>query len=206
MPRRPRPALIAALTRARQDLEDAHARFALVGGMAVSARTEPRFTRDIDFVVAVDGDVAAERLIGELGYRVLAVAEHRSLGRLATVRLASPLLTSAPPIVDLLFCSSGIEPETVAAADTIDIVSGVSIPVAKMADLVAMKVLSEKPTRPKDSADILAMLRGMSRDEIDRVPVLLEKIESRGAGRGKDLQAVWQRYRAIAAGHHRESE
>ncbi len=34
--------------------------FALVGGLAVSARSEPRFTRDIDLAVAVDGDQQAE--------------------------------------------------------------------------------------------------------------------------------------------------
>ena len=34
--------------------------WALVGGLAVSARTEPRFTRDIDIVVAVEDDTRAE--------------------------------------------------------------------------------------------------------------------------------------------------
>ena len=33
---------------------------ALVGGIAVSTRTEPRFTRDLDFAVAVADDAAAE--------------------------------------------------------------------------------------------------------------------------------------------------
>ena len=29
---------------------------ALVGGLAVSARTQPRFTRDVDFAIAVNND------------------------------------------------------------------------------------------------------------------------------------------------------
>ena len=33
---------------------------AVVGGIAVSVRTEPRFTRDIDFAVAVESDADAE--------------------------------------------------------------------------------------------------------------------------------------------------
>jgi len=33
---------------------------ALVGGLAVSARTEPRFTRDLDVAVAVPDDAGAE--------------------------------------------------------------------------------------------------------------------------------------------------
>ena len=37
-------------------------RLALVGGLAVSARAEPRFTRDVDLAVAVVSDDEAERL------------------------------------------------------------------------------------------------------------------------------------------------
>jgi len=44
--------LESVLRRAVADLGDAGARFALVGGLAISVRTEPRFTRDADLVVA----------------------------------------------------------------------------------------------------------------------------------------------------------
>jgi hypothetical protein len=37
--------------------------WALVGGLAVSVRTEPRFTRDVDLAVAVFDDNEAEALI-----------------------------------------------------------------------------------------------------------------------------------------------
>jgi ribosomal protein L14 len=47
------------LFRAADDLHDVGARFALVGGLAVSVRVEPRFTRDIDLVVAIEHDAAA---------------------------------------------------------------------------------------------------------------------------------------------------
>jgi hypothetical protein len=36
---------------------------ALVGGLAVSARTEPRFTRDLDFAVAFASDAEAEQYV-----------------------------------------------------------------------------------------------------------------------------------------------
>lgn len=45
---------------------NAHIPFALVGGLAVSARTEPRFTRDADLAVALASDAEAEALIREL--------------------------------------------------------------------------------------------------------------------------------------------
>lgn len=40
-----------------------NARFAVVGGLAVSARTIPRFTKDADFAVMVSSDAEAERLV-----------------------------------------------------------------------------------------------------------------------------------------------
>ena len=43
--------------------------WALVGGLAVSVRTEPRFTRDLDLAVAVANDTEAEGLVHRLhGY------------------------------------------------------------------------------------------------------------------------------------------
>jgi hypothetical protein len=69
-------------------------RWALVGGLAVSARCEPRFTRDIDLAVAVAGDSEAEALVRTLqgaGYRVLVSVEQEAVKRLATVQDAIDL-------------------------------------------------------------------------------------------------------------------
>lgn len=41
-------------------------RCALIGGLAVSVRAEPRFTRDIDLAVTVRDDADAERLVNSL--------------------------------------------------------------------------------------------------------------------------------------------
>jgi hypothetical protein len=49
----------AALRKIACDLNALHIRWALVGGFAVSVRTEPRFTRDVDVAVVVDDDQAA---------------------------------------------------------------------------------------------------------------------------------------------------
>ncbi len=46
--------------------------FALVGGLAVSIRSEVRFTRDVDLAVTVTSDAAMEALVLDLaaaGYR-----------------------------------------------------------------------------------------------------------------------------------------
>lgn len=36
--------------------------WALVGGLAISARIEPRFTRDLDIAIAVENDARAEEV------------------------------------------------------------------------------------------------------------------------------------------------
>lgn len=62
-----------ALRRVALDLGKRDVRWALAGGFAVSARSEPRFTRDVDVAVAVADDAAAESLVHSLlseGYRV----------------------------------------------------------------------------------------------------------------------------------------
>lgn len=85
--------LEAALRRAADDLNRSGRRWALVGGFAVSVRVEPRFTRDVDVVVMVDGDPAAEELVRSLmlnGYVLFSSLEHDS-GRLATVRLSKAI-------------------------------------------------------------------------------------------------------------------
>ena len=59
----------------------------------MSARTEPRFTRDVDVAVLVESDSAAEQLVRSLtaaGYGLSALVEQDAVGRLATVRLISP--------------------------------------------------------------------------------------------------------------------
>jgi len=55
--------LEAALRQIHTDLTDVHVAFALVGGLAVSARPEPRFTRGADLAVASASDAEAEALI-----------------------------------------------------------------------------------------------------------------------------------------------
>ena len=86
-------------------------KFALVGGLAVSSRSEPRFTRDADFAVAVASDKEAESVVRQFftaGYLQQSLLEQQVQDRLATVRL---LLPPDGPVVDLLFASCGIERE-----------------------------------------------------------------------------------------------
>ncbi|MCY4077306.1 MAG: nucleotidyl transferase AbiEii/AbiGii toxin family protein [Acidobacteria bacterium] len=182
--------LEAALRRIDRDLAQARQPFALVGGLAVSARTEPRFTRDADLAVAVGSDAEAEALVLGLrasGYRIASVLEQETVGRLATVRLA-PTPTPRATVIDLLFASSGIEAEIVEEAETIELLPRLPIRVATVGHLIALKVLSrDDEKRPQDSVDLRALLRVASEADLLRARLAIVAITDRGYGRGRDL-------------------
>ena len=52
--------------------------FALVGGLAVSARTEPRFTRDLDFAIAVADDCCPRTTAAARGIARISCSSRRS--------------------------------------------------------------------------------------------------------------------------------
>jgi len=175
------------------ELADAGVHCALVGGLAVSIRTEPRFTRDADLAVAVSGDSEAESLIRRLradGYEVQALVEQETVGRLATVRLG---LSHNPgtAVVDLLFASSGIEAEVVRDAEVIEVLPGFTMRVARTGHLIALKILSRDDVRrPQDVSDLRALLRTASSDEIVRARVAVDLISERGYHRSRDLPSA----------------
>jgi hypothetical protein len=142
--------------------------------------------------VALASDAEAEALIRKLraqGYRIEAVVEQDAVGRLATVRLTR---SSEPrgPVIDLLFASSGIEPEVVAAAESIEVLPNLTMGVARVGHLIALKVLSrDDVTRPQDLVDLRALLRVASLDELTRARDSLALIAVRGYHRDRDLMS-----------------
>jgi predicted nucleotidyltransferase len=165
--------------------------WALVGGLAVSVRAEPRFTRDVDVAVAVKEDAEAETLVMQLkerGLELLASLEQEATGRLATVRLGSRS-TESGPVLDLLFASSGIEREIVMGADDLEIVPGVHAPVAQTGHLIALKVLSRDDTnRPQDLADLRALISAADPMDMTVAREGLKLIADRGYQRGRELE------------------
>lgn len=181
--------LADVLTRIAGELGGLGAPYALVGGLAVSVRTEPRFTRDVDLAVAVGSDDEAEAIVRALrasGYRVLAHLEQTAAGRLASVRLEAE--AGAP--VDLLFASSGIEVDVVGAAEPLEVLPGVTVPVATMPHLLALKVLArDDRLRPQDRGDAVALIAAMSEADLDETRACLARISERGYQRARDLGA-----------------
>lgn len=179
-----------ALARLVSDLRDLGSEWALIGGLAVSARAEPRATRDVDVAMAVDGDQDAEQVVAMLtarGYLVETVLEHKAVGRMATVRLMAPGKGLKGVLIDLFFASSGVEPEIVENADLVEIWPGMSVPLATTGHLVALKVLS---SRPKDLEDITFLLANASPEDLESARKMLAMITERGYHRDKNLLAI----------------
>jgi hypothetical protein len=189
--------LLSVLRRIAEALDGRQQPWALVGGLAVSVRSEPRFTRDIDVAAAVSDDVAAEALVASLlasGFRLRLSLEHDALKRLATVRLAPPGEPEEGVVVDLLFASSGIETEICRDADRLEVASGLTVPVAQAGHLVAMKLLALGPDRPQDAADLRALVATLTESDRARARAATARIEELGANRSKRLRQELERW------------
>jgi predicted nucleotidyltransferase len=187
--------LNAALGRLVADLDRHQARYAVVGGLAVSVRAEPRLTRDVDVAVSVANDDDAEALVRALnpdGYRIVTLVEQERSKRLATVRLITPGQDEAGVVADLLFASSGIEQEVVAAAESLEVLRGLEVRVAQVGHLIALKLLARDDRhRPQDADDLAALRRVADDEQIARAREAVQLIAARGFARGRDLPAAF---------------
>jgi Nucleotidyl transferase AbiEii toxin, Type IV TA system len=176
----------SALRRAVTDLNAVKARWALIGGLAVSARTVPRFTKDLDFAIAVADDSEAEDIVHRLrsrDYHPVEVLEQDYVERLSGVRLAC---AGSDVVVDLLFASSGIENEVVSAAEQLEVLPRLTAPVATTAHLIALKALAG---RSQDLTDLGYLIPAAAPDELDAARNAVKLIQERGFNRQQDVVA-----------------
>ena len=180
--------LLSAASRVLKSLRQENVQGCVVGGLAVSVRCDPRFTRDVDIAVMVEGDERAEALVHALasrGMRIVSLVEQESVGRLAMARLA----TDDGLSIDLLIASSGIESEIVMSAETLEVVQGILLPVARIGHLIALKLLSVAPGRETDSADLRNLAAVADDEEWSLASEAVALIEERGFARGRQLDA-----------------
>jgi predicted nucleotidyltransferase len=193
------PRLGDALIRLEADLRALSIRWALVGGLAVSSRVEPRVTKDVDVAIAVRWDREAERLVADLiarGYGLDSthILENEVTGRLATVRLFAPGQEVEGAVVDLLFVTSGIEPEVVGHAKPYEVLPGLVVPLASVGHLIALKLLAG---RLQDWIDAERLFEAASEGDLAVARQALDLMTDRGYDRGEDLR---RRFAALQAG------
>lgn len=173
-------ALWPTLADAAHMLETRGIRFALIGGLAVSLRGQPRMTVDVDLVILADVDQALQ-LAQELGstpFETLFPGVEEVVSRSYIL----PLRHRATGIrVDLAIGISGFEQRAVARATTITI-GDVCVPVVAVEDLLVMKALAG---RPQDEEDIRGLVAAQ-RDAIDW-PACLDVAEKLGEAIDLDI-------------------
>lgn len=151
-----REPLIEDLTRICQALNDAGARYLLIGGFAVIVRGGARTTKDIDLLI----DPSLARV--EQGLRILedkAIDEvtDDDIARYTVVRVADEV------VVDLMARACGVDYSEAVRDVEILTIKGVSIPVAGLETLIRTK----RTMRPSDAADRLyleELLKAMRRE------------------------------------------
>ncbi len=182
--------ILGGIAEVLQELEKS---WALVGGLAVSSYVEPRFTRDIDIAISAADDEEAEDFLRSwqaYGYTLDTIIEQDAVDRLATVR-TYPSGQERSIVVDLLFASSGIEPEIGDEARQIEIVAGLTIPVARPGHLFALKLLAaDRDERPQDELDLKHLAQIVVDEEREAARRAVRLIEERGFNRGRDLKAM----------------
>lgn len=134
-------------------LEAEGVHYALIGGLAVSLRAQPRATVDVDMVIAADVERSlqlAEALEGTC-FRPLFddVAEVVQKAFILPLRHR---LTNVK--VDLALGLSGFEQQAVARAERLAL-AGTTVSVATAEDLLVMKVLAG---RPQDDQDVRGLV------------------------------------------------
>lgn len=141
-------------------------RYLIVGGVAVNLHGYPRFTNDIDILLALDAENLSKMagIMAELGYQQRLPISIQELGdeKKARQLIAEKGLTAYSFIhavepqfnVDVLVAQS-IDFDTFSVHTMHAEVWGIDVPVVSIDDLIGMKQQSD---REKDVQDVIALL------------------------------------------------
>lgn len=155
------PALWPTLADAARMFDERGIRFALIGGLAVSLRGQPRMTVDVDLVIlaAVDEALELVRQIASTPFEPLFSGVEEVVAKAYIL----PLRHRVTGIrVDAAIGMSGFERQAVERAAAVTI-GDVRVPVVVVEDLLVMKALAG---RPQDEQDIRGLIAAQ-RDAID---------------------------------------
>ena len=109
-------------------------------------------------------------------------------------RNIKPTLALNGVVVDILFASSGIEDEICQKADKIEIFKDVSIPVAQIGHLIALKILSVEEKRPQDAMDLQNLIQVSTKEDLNLAMESCNLIQQRGFHHERDLTTLFKEY------------
>src|SRR5450432_3245611 len=158
---------MSVLARLLEAIEETGARYALVGGHAVSVHTRPRLTVDVDVVVEARKQAAIERAVAARDFRI-----QRDRDVLRLFEASDP---GSSAVADLLLSDSHAVWAEALRTATPAVYQGQKLPLATAAALVAMKFVaatsSDRPQedRLQDVSDIsrLVKARWTDADAVD---------------------------------------
>ena len=131
--------------------------FALIGGLAVSFRGQPRATADVDVVLDADVEtalrIAAELLESPFEPLFPGVEEVVERSFILPLRHRTTRLK-----VDASLGLSGFEQAAIARAEYLDL-PGLRAPVVTAEDLLLMKILAGRPQDEQDASGLVAVRR-----------------------------------------------
>lgn len=180
--------LRASLERVKLDLEELKCRWALVGALAVAARAQARATLDIDVAVAVDSPEAGQALAMALVQKKYRWKE--SFGT-AMISLEVPGDAFSAMRLDLIFHLSGIESDVARDAENLAVLPGLEMPIARLGDLIALKLLAARePEREHDHRDLRALVAHASAEDLLRARSSIELLVARNMASAGELEAT----------------
>jgi hypothetical protein len=182
--------LLNELKRITEDLNESGIPWCLAGGLALSVYAEPRTTKDVDVVAAVEEEafINLRQFLLLRGYRSEQVLMHVEPVRKIGFRFVIPSTNEISIPLDILTLCCGIEHQIIASAHTLDFLPGVRLPVISLGHLLAMKVLSQNDySRLQDKVDVLALLRNASKTDIRLAKDALTDISKTKFSSGKEL-------------------
>lgn len=153
--------LLRSLNGIAASLDQIGVKYALVGGLAVSAWGKARLTKDIDLKVNIDRQNLAafqHSLLGQ--YRPLseeALAAAPAMGLLF-------LLDRDDVRIDLMLLDTSFDEKVLERAQPVELAPGEIYPVASPEDIIVYKLLS---TRPHDLADAASIVKRQGKN-LDR--------------------------------------
>lgn len=182
-----------ALTSIARDLDSIGIPWALVGALAVAARAEARATFDVDVALAVSDRDEAAKVVAELtarGYRWQsdfgnAMTSFEVPGPLSGLRL------------DLLFALAGVEAEVARRAERLEILPRLVLPVARLGDLIALKLLGAgEPGREHDWRDLRSLGKRAVHQDLELARQVVGDLVVRNPGQAEALESNLARFLA----------